>query len=74
LELFVGRIYGTLLKKQELDALLARAAAFTSSPADKALTERGQRKSQELASRITDGIYRDMPERMQKFMHPRPAR
>ena len=73
LELFVGGIYGTLLKKQELDALLMKAAALASSPADKALTEMGQRKSRELASRITYGIYRDMPKRMEKFMHPRPV-
>ena len=73
LELFVDRIYRTLLKKQELDALLMKAAAFVSSPADKALTEIAQLKSREFASRITDGIYRDMPKRMQKFMHPRPV-
>jgi hypothetical protein len=72
LELFVGGIYGTLLKKQELDALLAKAAACASSPSDKALTEMAQRKSRELASQITDGIYRDVPKRMEKFMHPRP--
>lgn len=73
LELFVGGIYGTLLKKQELDALLTKAAARVSSPAEKVLTEMAQRKSRELASRITDGIYRDMPKRMEKFMHPRPV-
>jgi len=71
LELFVGGIYGVLLKKQELDALLAKAAACTSSPADKILTEMAQRKSGELASQIADGVYRDMPQRMEKFMHPR---
>ena len=72
LELFVGGIYGALLKKHALDALLEKAAARAQSPADKALTEKASRKSQELSSQITDGIYRDMPERMEKFMHPRP--
>ena len=72
LELFVGGIYGALLKKHALDALLEKAAARAQSPADKALTEKALRKSQELSSQITDGIYRDMPQRMEKFMHPRP--
>ena len=73
LELFVDGIYRTLLKKQELDALLMKAAALVSSPTDKVLTEIAQLKSREFASRITDGIYRDLPKRMQKFMHPRPV-
>jgi len=72
LESFVGGIYGALLKKHALDSLLEKAAAQQRSPADKALTEKALRKSQELSGQITNGIYRDMPKRMEKFMHPRP--
>lgn len=71
LEAFVGALYGTLLKKHELDSLLALAAHRAHSPADKALTETAERKSRELLGRITDGIDRDMPTRMEKFMQPR---
>jgi hypothetical protein len=72
LEAFVGGIYGALLKKHVLDSLLEKAAAQELSPTDKALTEKALRKSQKLSGQITNGIYRDMPRRMEKFMHPRP--
>ncbi len=72
LERFVSGIYVALLKKHALDALLEKAAGKEKAPTDKALTEKGLRKSRELFSQITDGIYRDMPERMEKFMRPRP--
>ena len=73
LELFVGDIYGALLKKHARDSLLEKAAAQTQSPADKALTEKALRKSRELTGQITNGIYRDMPKRMERFMHSRPV-
>jgi hypothetical protein len=73
LELFIGDIYGALLKKHALDSLLEKAVDKVQSPADKALTEKALRKSRELSGRITDGIYRDMPKRMERFMHPRPV-
>jgi hypothetical protein len=31
-----------------------------------------KRRSRELASQITEAIDREMPERMEKFLHPRP--
>jgi hypothetical protein len=73
LETFVDGIYGALLKKHALDSLLERAAVLEQSPADKALTEEAVRKSQELSSQITNGIFRDMPKLMEKFMRPRPV-
>ena len=73
LERFVSGIYDALLKKHALDALLEKAAGKEKAPADKALTEKALRKSRELFSQVTDGIYRDMPERMEKFMRPRPV-
>lgn len=63
----------TLLKKHALDSLLEQAAVLEQSPADKALTEEAVRKSQELSSQITNGIFRDMPKLMEKFMRPRPV-
>ncbi len=56
---------GALLKKHALDSLLEKAAAQELSPTDKALTEKGLRKSQKLCGQITNGIYRDMPKRME---------
>lgn len=73
LERFVSGIYVALLKKRALDALLEKAAGKEKDPTDKALTEKALRKSRELFSQITHGIYRDMPERMEKFMRPRSA-
>jgi len=73
LESFVGSLYRALLKKCALDALLVKAATFAQSAEDRALTEMGRRKSLELGSQITEGIYQDMPKRMQKFLPPRPA-
>jgi len=72
-ESFVGSLYRALLKKCALDALLIKAAAHAQSAEDRALTEMGRRKSRELGSEITQGIYQDMPKRLQKFMPPRPA-
>jgi hypothetical protein len=71
LESFVGSLYRALLKKCALDALLIKAAAHAQSAEDRVLTEMGRRKSLELGSQITEGIYQDMPKRLQKFMPPR---
>ena len=71
LERFISGIYDALLKKYALDALLEKAAGKEKAPTDKALTEKALGKSRELFSQITNGIYRDMPERMEKFMRPR---
>jgi len=73
LERFVSGIYDALLKKHALDALLEKAASKEKFPTDKALIEKALGKSRELFSQITDGIYRDMPERLEKFMRPRPV-
>lgn len=72
LESFVAGLYGALVKKHDLDALLEKAAKYAQSPDDKALTEMAWRRSQALASEITDGVDRGIPERMAKFMHQRP--
>jgi hypothetical protein len=69
---FVSDLYGALVKKHALDTLFEKAAEYAHSPEDKALTEMAQRRSLELAGQITDGVDRDMPERMEKFMRPRP--
>ena len=71
LERFVSGIYDALLKKHALDVLLEKAAGKVKFPTDKALIEKALGKSRELFSQITDGIYRDMPERMEKFMRSR---
>jgi hypothetical protein len=72
LERFVGGVYDALLKKHALDALLEKVAGKINSPADKTLTEKALGKSRELFCQITNGIYRHMPERMEKAMRPRP--
>jgi hypothetical protein len=76
LENFVSDIYDAMLKKHALDALLERVAGKEKALTDKALTDKALTakaltKSVELCSQITNGIYRDMPERMEKFMRPR---
>ena len=71
-ESFVSRLHGALVKKHDLDALLEKAARYAQSPDDKALTEIARQRSRKLASEITDGIDRGIPERMEKFMRPRP--
>ena len=71
LERFVGGIYDALLKKHELDALLEKAACQENAAADQALIDKAQRKSRELANQICNGIYSEMPERMEKFMRCR---
>lgn len=74
LERFVSDIYDAMLKKYALDALLEKAAGKEKSLTEKALTEKALTKSGELCSQITNGIYRDMPARMEKFMRSRPVR
>ena len=69
---FVGALHGALVKKHALDALLEKAANYAHSPEDQALTDMAKRRSRELASQITEAIDREMPERMEKFLHPRP--
>ena len=71
LERFVSGIYDALLKKRALDALLEKAAGQEKAPTDQALIDKALRKSRELASQISNGIYRDMPEHMEKFMRRR---
>jgi hypothetical protein len=73
LEKFVSDIHDAMLKKHALDALLEKAAGKEQALTDKALTDRALTKSVELCSHITNGIYRDMPERMEKFMRSRPV-
>jgi hypothetical protein len=60
------------VKKHALDALLEKAANYAHSPEDQALTEMAKRRSRELASQITEAIDREMPERMERFLQPRP--
>ena len=72
LERFVSGIHDALLKKHALDALIAKTACQKKTLTDQALIEQAKSKSRELATQITDGICRDMPERMEKFMRPRP--
>lgn len=73
LERFVSSIYDALLKKHALDALIEKAADQESPPADQDLIEQARSKSRELTARISDGIYREMPERMERFMRPQPV-
>ena len=73
LERFVSGIYDALLKKHALDALLKKAADQEKVPTDQALLDKALRKSRELASQITNGIYLDVPEHMEKFMRRRPV-
>jgi hypothetical protein len=69
---FVGGLHGALVKKHALDALLEKAACYAHSAEDRALTDMARRRSRELTSQITEAIDREMPERMEKFLHPRP--
>ena len=69
---FVGALHGALVKKHALDALLEKAANYAHSPEDQALTDMAKRRSRELASQITEAIDREMPERMERFLQPRP--
>lgn len=73
LERFVGSIHDALLKKHALDALLEKAAAQDNAPTDHALIETARGISRELASQITNGVYLDVPEHMEKFMRRRPV-
>jgi len=74
LERFVSGIYGALLRKHALDSLLEKAAGKVKAPSDIALTEKALMKSLELSGRIANGIYRDMPEHLEKFMQSRGIR
>jgi hypothetical protein len=71
-ERFVGALYDAVLKKHALDALLEKAAARDKAPADQALIEQALSKSRELASQISHGIHRELPEQMETFMRRRP--
>ena len=73
LERFVGSIYDTLLKKHALDALLEKAAGRDDAATDHDLIETARGISRALASQITNGIYLDVPEHMEKFMRRRPV-
>jgi hypothetical protein len=72
LEGYVERIYGVLLKKHALDDLIEKAAGQDKSATDQALIEQALSKSRELTSLITNGIYRDMPQQLEKSMRSRP--
>jgi hypothetical protein len=71
-ERFVRGLYDAALKKHALDALLEQANGHGTGPADQALIEQALDKSRELADQISNGIYREMPEHMEKFMRRRP--
>ena len=71
-ERFVGGLYEAALKKHALDALLEKVNGHGKAPADQALIEQALDRSRELASQISNGIYREMPEHMEKFMRRRP--
>ena len=66
-ERLVSGIYNALLKKHALDALLEKATGQEKAPTDQALIDKALRKSRELANQISNGIYRDMPEHMEKL-------
>jgi hypothetical protein len=72
LERFINGIYGGLLKKHALDALIEKAAGQDKSLIGQALIEQAQSKSRQLTAQITNAIYRDLPGRMENFMRPRP--
>jgi hypothetical protein len=71
-ERFVGGLYDAALKKHALDALLEKVNGHGKAPADQALIEQALDRSRELATQISNGIYREMPEHMEKFMRRRP--
>ena len=73
LERFVGSIYDALLKKHALDALLEKAGGRDDAATDHDLIETARGISRALASQITNGIYLDVPEHMEKFMRRRPC-
>jgi len=68
LERFVSGIYDVLLKKHALDSLVEKAAGKVTTPSEMALIEKALTKSRELSGEIIKGIYRDMPEHVEKFM------
>jgi hypothetical protein len=71
-ERFVSGLYDAAIKKHALDALLVKVNGHGTAPADQALIEQALGKSRELANQISNGIYREMPEHMEKFMRRRP--
>lgn len=71
-ERFVSDLYDAALKKHALDALLEKVNGHGKAPADQALIEQALGKSRELANQISNGIYREMPEHIEKFMRRRP--
>ena len=73
LERFVGSINDALLKKHALDALLEKAGGRDDAATDHDLIETARGISRELASQITNGIYLDVPEHMEKFMRREPC-
>ena len=72
-ETFVSGLYSALVKKHTLDLLLEKTAGRVQTDEDKALTEFARRRSRELGRTVAEGVYQNMPKRMEKFMHPRPA-
>jgi hypothetical protein len=60
-ETCVDQIYRAMLDKHTIDAQLERTRARNK---EKALL-----KSSELFKRITDGVYMEVPERLERFMH-----
>jgi hypothetical protein len=71
LERFVSGIFEILLKKQELDTLLKKATCRENACADQALINKAQRKSRQLTNQICNGIYRELPAHMEKFIRCR---
>ena len=71
-ERFVGGLDDAALKKPASAPLLEKVNGHGKAPADQALIEQALDRSRELASQISNGIYREMPEHMEKFMRRRP--
>jgi hypothetical protein len=67
----VSNIYEALLKKHALDALLEKANGQEKNFADQVLIDKALKKSRELASQISNGIYKDIPGYMAQSMRPR---
>jgi hypothetical protein len=72
LEHFVSDIYDALRKKHALDVLLEKADGRANALTDQVLMDKALRKSRQLATQISNGIYREMPKHLEPFMRPRP--
>jgi len=72
LEHFVSDIYVELLKKHALDILLEKADGRAKALTDEVLMDKALKKSRQLSARISNGIYREMPEHLERFMRPQP--